>query len=256
MPLFFNERRTTVFSRKFVLVVIVVFAITLLAAAPAMAREGLFQVDTNSSDGCKGSWTFPPLYVGGDDGAVFAQAVYEFDKNCKPVLVSQVRLSYVPDSVLKGQKPVEIKTASIIPPSPPKGDGFGIDSVDTCHLRTWEEDAPGLDMIAVQIDQSYSWNGSTVTLSNGTVSASTYFSWWHISSGPYGVAGYRTPQVAYSNGWASFYCNGGPFCSGGSSYYITLYDYMTVDSQGGCGGYGTYSGTVVPYGRVRYSVWK
>ena len=111
-------------------------------------------------------------------------------------------------------------------------------------------------MIAVQQDQTYSWNGSTVTLSNGSTTATLYFSWWHISSGPSNSAGYITSQVAYSNGWARFYCDGGIFCSGGPAYYITLYAYMTVDYQGGCGGYGTYSGTVVPLGRVLYQVWK
>lgn len=214
--------------------------------------------DTDASDGCTGVWEFPPLYVGGKDGVVFAQAAYEFDKNCQPILTSQIRLDYVPASVLEPeQKPVEVKTAPIIPDRAfLKEEVYAPTTVNTCHLQTWEEDAPGLDMIAVQVDQTYSWNGSTVTLSNGSVSAFTYFSWWHINSGPSGNAGYQNSQVAYSNGQAGFYCNGGPFCGGGPAYYITLYDYMTVDYQGGCGGYGVYSGTVVPLGRVLYNVWK
>jgi len=213
--------------------------------------------DTDSSDGCSGSWTFPPLYVGGADGAVFAQAAYEFDKNCQPILVSHVRLDYVPESVSQPERPpYRTETVPIVPPPPPHEEGPGIEAVDTCHLRTWEEDAPGLDMIAVQVDQTYSWNGSTVTLSNGSTAATTYFSWWYINGSPYGWAGYNSSQVAYSNGRASFYCNGGLFCGGGPSYHITLYSYMTVDYQGGCGGYGTYSGTVVPFGRVLYNVWK
>jgi len=227
------------------------------AGITTVLADSAMQVDTDPSDGCTGSWVFPPLYVGGYDGVVFAQAAYEFDENCKPVLVNQARLHYVPDWIFQEeQESLEIKTVPIIPSPPPKEGGFGIEAVDTCHLRTWEEYAPGLDMIAVQVDQTYSWNGSTVTLSNGSVSATTYFSWWHISNGPSGAAGYHSSQVAYSNGQASFYCNGAPFCGGGPAYHITLYDYMTVDYQGGCGGYGTYSGTVVPLGRVLYRVWK
>lgn len=111
-------------------------------------------------------------------------------------------------------------------------------------------------MIAVQVDQTYSWNGSTVALSNGSTTATTYFWWWYINSGPSGRAGYHNSRVAYSNGEAGFYCNGGPFCTGGPFYHITLYDYMTVDYQGGCGGYGACSGSVVPFGRVLYNVWK
>lgn len=215
------------------------------------------QPDQDPSDGCTGTWTFEPLYVGGSDGAVFAQAAYEFDENCTPVLVSKISLPYVPDSVLNPkQQPVATETVPIVPPPPPHKGGPTIDAVDTCHLRTWEEDGPGLDMIAVQVDQTYSWNGSTVTLSSGSTTTSLYFSWWHIASGPHGTAGYINSQVAWSNGDAGFQCTGSPFCSGGPMYQITLYDYMTVDYQGGCGGYGTYSGTVVPLGRVLYNVWK
>ena len=111
-------------------------------------------------------------------------------------------------------------------------------------------------MISVLQDQTYSWNGSTVTLSNGSTTATMYISWWHLNSGPSNSAGYNSPQVAYSNGQAGFYCDGGIFCSGGPNYFITLKAYMTVDYQGDCGGFGTYSGTVVPLGRVLYNVWK
>ena len=238
--------------------ILVFLSLILLSISPPSAKAAtLSGSDTDSSDGCTGSWTFPPLSVGGEDGVVFAQAAYEFDENCNPVLANQIRLNYVPDSVLHPeQKPFETKTVPNIPPPPPYKGGASIEAVDTCHLRTWEEDAPGLDMIAVLVDQTYSWNGSTVTLSNGSTTATTYFSWWHLDSGPTGTAGYHSSQVAWSNGEASFYCDGAPFCSGGRAYDITLYDYMTVDYQGGCGGYGTYSGTVVPLGRVLYNVWQ
>lgn len=121
--------------------------IPLLLAGPTVLAKPAVQVDTDPADGCTGSWAFPPLYVGGDDGVVFAQAAYEFEENCKPVLVSQVRLNYVPDSALEEQEPFETKTVPIIPPLPPKEDGLGIEAVDTCHLRTWEEDRMPLDWI-------------------------------------------------------------------------------------------------------------
>jgi len=251
--------RKPIYGLMFLGVALLVYTVLLAGPAQVLADSAL-QTDTDPSDGCTGTWTFPPLYVGGDDGVVFAQAAYEFDENCQPVLDDQVRLTYVPESVhAKRQKPFAIQTVPIAPPLPPNKDALdarGTEAVNTCHLQTWEEDAPGLDMVAVQIDQTYSWNGSTVTLSNGSISAMEYYSWWYLSSGPSGSAGYHSSQVAYSNGQASFYCNGGPFCGGGPAYNITLYDYMTVDYQGGCGGYGTYSGTVVPFGRVLYNTWK
>lgn len=244
-------------SHKKLIPVSVILSVILLFVSPTIGQaDAAVNLDDDPNDGCTGSWVFPPLYVGGEDSAVFAQAAYEFDENCEPALVDQIRLDYVPTTSNGEQKPFQTKTILIIPPSRPDPQESGFEAVDTCHLRTWEEDVAGFDMIAVQVDQTYSWNGSTVTLSYGSVSATTYLSWWYISNGPYGAAGYISSQVAYSNGRAGFYCNGGPFCGGGPAYQITLYDYMTVDYQGGCGGYGVYSGTVVPAGRVLYSVWK
>lgn len=208
-------------------------------------------------EGCTGTWAFPPMYVGGEDGVVFASRAYEFDENCKPVLVEEIRLDYIPEWIERPERePVEVKTATRTPPPPPTESGSSPEAVNTCHVKTWEEDAPGIDMIAVQDDQNYSWNGSTVTLGQGSTSAATYLSWWYVSSGPTGTGGYYSSQTAWANGQASFYCDGGPFCGGGPAYHITLKTYMTVDYLGGCGGYGTYSGTVVPFGRVLDSVWK
>jgi len=173
-----------------------VLSLALLFAPIIVQADTAVHLDGDPNDGCAGSWVFPPLYVGGEDGVVFAQAAYEFDENCSPILVNAVRLNYIPASASEdGPKPFQIKTVPIAPPPPPEGGGSRIEVVDTCHLRTWEEDAPGFGMIAVQVDQTYSWNGSTVTLSNGSVSATTYFSWWYIGSGPSGVAGYHNTQV-------------------------------------------------------------
>lgn len=205
---------------------------------------------------CTGSQAFPALYVGGKDGVVFASATYEFDENCVPVLIEETRLNHLPQSVIHPeQEPFETKTVSILPPDPPQP-SISPTAVNTCHIKTFEEDIVGLDMIAVQNDQNYSWNGTTLTLSSGSVSATRYFSWWYISSGPSGSAGYHSSSVAWATGNATFYCNGGPFCGGGPMYTITLRNNMTMDASGGCGGYGSYSGTIVPGGRVQYSVWR
>lgn len=210
-----------------------------------------------NQEACTGTWSFPPMYVGGEDGIVYAERAYEFDENCNPFLVEEIRLDYLPASVIQSEQvPVEVKTIEIVPPPPPNKNDNSLLAVNTCHVKTWEEDVIGIDMIAVQNNQNYSWNGSTVTLSSGTVSATTYFSWWYLNSGPTGSAGYNSSTVAWAKGNAGFYCNGGPFCGGGPMYHITLYNDMTVDAWGGCGGHGTYSGTVVPGGRVRDSAWK
>jgi hypothetical protein len=100
-------------------IVLVVITSLMIKPATVLANPGM-QGDINPDDGCTGSWVFPPLFVGGDDGVVFAQAAYEFDEHCKPVLVNQIRLNYVPDSYLgEEQEPFETRTVSIIPPPPP-----------------------------------------------------------------------------------------------------------------------------------------
>ena len=66
--------------------ILVFLSLILLTISPPSAKAAtLSGSDTDSSDGCTGSWTFPPLSVGGEDGVVFAQAAYEFDENCNPV---------------------------------------------------------------------------------------------------------------------------------------------------------------------------
>lgn len=242
--------------RKFWILIVIVLMGMLFAGIQLVQADAILQVDTDSSDGCTGTWAFPELKVGGGDGVVFAQAAYEFDHDCQPVLVEEIYLNYVPAEVKDPEsEPYQSITIPVDPPKAPYSPE-SIDSVDTCHVETWEEDAPGIDMISVLQDQTYSWNGSTVTLSNGSTTATMYLSWWHLNSGPSNSAGYNSPQVAYSNGQAGFYCDGGIFCGGGPNYYITLKAYMTVDYQGDCSGYGTYSGTVVPLGRLLYDVWK
>lgn len=121
---------------KHLLRFLVLLSLILLAASPTRAQAGS-ATDTDASDGCTGTWTFPPLYVGGPDGVVFAHAAYEFDAKCQPVLVSQVRLNYVPAwATTSEQAPVESKTVPIVPPPPPDDGEAGLDAVDTCHLRT------------------------------------------------------------------------------------------------------------------------
>jgi hypothetical protein len=213
--------------------------------------------DTRNQQSCTGEWTLPPLYVGGEDGAVYAEAAYEFDENCKPVLASQVRLDYVPASVYESsQRAVDVRTITLPPSARNEGIGEAAMAVNTCHLRTYEEDVIGLDMIAVQTDQTYSWNNNTVSLANGATSATTYFSWWFLTSGPTMSNGYHNSQLAWARGSAGFNCNGGPFCQGGPKYAIVLSTDISMDHQGGCGGFGSAAGTVVPGGQVRYSVWR
>jgi len=240
------------------LLTLLLFGLILFPGTPVIASGRLDPLQ-NGQKVCTGTWEFPLLYVGGKDGVVFAEAAYEFDENCNPVLVSETRLTSVPTWVTNpSQQPVDIKTVETIevPTSKVNSESDSILTVDTCHIRTFEEDVIYLDMIAIQTDQTYSWDNIRVTLSGGSTTATTYYSWWYRSSGPHATKGYRSSQVAWAKGDASFYCKGGPFCGSQPSYNITLYNDMTVDYQGGCGGYGTYSGSVVPGGRVRYRVWK
>lgn len=249
----------------FALLTALLFGLNLFQGTPAIA-SGRLDPRKNDQKVCTGTWKFPPLYVGGKDGVVFAEAAYEFDENCNPVLVSETRLTSVPTWVTNpSQQPVDEKTVEAVEvpasdqPNTQNNDlgvGDSILTVDTCQLRTFEEDVIYLDMIAIQTDQTYSWDNVKVTLSGGSTTATTYYPWWYRSSGPHATKGYTSSQVAWARGDASFYCQGGPFCGGQPSYNITLYNDMTVDYQGGCGGYGTYSGSVVPAGRVRYRVWK
>ena len=115
---------------------LIIFLFVIMNTEAAMANTT--SIDTDASDGCTGAATFPMLYVGGKDGIVFAQAAYEFDDQCQPVLVEEIRLDYVPDSVNNPeQKPFKTETIPVIPPTRPIEQGDGVTSVDTCHLRTW-----------------------------------------------------------------------------------------------------------------------
>ncbi len=106
--------------------ILALLGIALFFTGPIAARADIgTHPDTNAEKGCTGSWTFPPLYVGGEDGIVFAQATYEFEENCKAVQVDQVRLDYVPASVTGGeQKPFETKSVPIAPSSPDQVGNF------------------------------------------------------------------------------------------------------------------------------------
>jgi hypothetical protein len=219
----------------------------------------------NSSDHsqveCTVSGATPFMYVGGDDGIVYASATIKFDDQCNPILVNQVRLTYLPIWAIEPQQqPVNIETVERkIEQSKPSIEETGettILAVNTCNMRTWEQDVVGVKMIEVLDNQNYSWDNISVTLGQGSTSALTFFSWWHVNSGPHSSGGYHSSQVAWANGSASFHCDGGPFYGGGPAYHITLNNYLTMDYQGGCGGYGTYSGTLVPGGSVNYSVWR
>lgn len=82
-------------------------------------------------EGCTGSWTFPPMYVGGEDGIVFASRAYEFDVNCEPVLVEDIRLDYVPEwAGTPDREPIEVITVTRTPPPPPIESESSSDGLD------------------------------------------------------------------------------------------------------------------------------
>jgi hypothetical protein len=243
---------------------VLIFLLVVLSLMPThfvLAGNGITEAPNQKP--CTGSWQFPMLYVGGKDQTVFAQAEYKFDENCRPYLANKVELNYLPDSILHpSQQPVgstTVQAETVFPVNFPDKFNDGENSiltVNTCHLNTLERDIIHLNMIAVQTDQPYSWNNITVTLSGGSTTSARYYNWWYQGSGPHMTNGYTSSQVAWAKGDSSYYCMGGPFCGGTPAYNITLYNNMVVDYQGGCGGYGTYSGTIVPAGSVVYSVWK
>ncbi len=232
----------------------------------ALAFSYLHALGSLSNPGkvCTGTWSFPPIYVGGPDGVVYAENAYGFDENCQPVLIESIRLKYLPEWVIHPAPHLDsITVKQTVPPPPPSPDTKDISfldnsllNVNTCHVKTWEHDVLYLEMMGVQDDLTYSWNNSTVTISLGSVQAYKNFSWWYFNGSPTATSGYNNPQVAWAKGSQEFYCQGGPFCGSTPSYGITLYTNMTIDYQGGCGGYGTYAGSVVPAGQVRYSYWR
>ncbi|GIV63630.1 MAG: hypothetical protein AB1457_06270 [Chloroflexota bacterium] len=133
----------------FALLTALLFGLNLFQGTPAIA-SGRLDPRKNDQKVCTGTWKFPPLYVGGKDGVVFAEAAYEFDENCNPVLVSETRLTSVPTWVTNpSQQPVDEKTVEAVEvpasdqPNTQNNDlgvGDSILTVDTCHLRTFEED--------------------------------------------------------------------------------------------------------------------
>lgn len=93
-------------KRIFVILTVLLVAFSLVTYSRVTASNGTNQLSNNQKS-CTGTWKFPMLYVGGKDGVVFAQAIYDFDDNCQPVLVNETRLPYVPDSVTHpSQQPI------------------------------------------------------------------------------------------------------------------------------------------------------
>jgi hypothetical protein len=114
--------------------------------------------------------------------------------------------------------------------------------------------------IEVDLTQKWRWDGVTTRLKGGSTLAGWCCYWWHLSSGPTYSRGRPNPQVIWGKGSASFFCSNSdptPFCPGNNQQYpMTLnaqvwgyYDGQAVAQPGT-----NYSGQVIPYGTVYYTL--
>lgn len=201
-----------------------------------------------------------PLTVGDKQ---WAEAEYAMDENCQPVLVATRRGrlplpddKQAPGEVVKGPDrhgQFSPQEAFSLSPTAPMMAAI----TNTCTTETWETDFAFLRTVTNRNKTRYTWTGSGVTSWTVTPSVVTHFSWWFVSAGPFvSVDTSSLPSNLTTKTWATFYCNGGPFCSGGPLYFITLFSRDFMTSSGGCTGLGTYSGTVIPGGHVFQRTWK
>ncbi len=107
-------------ARKFRILIVIGLIGMLLIGIKLVQADAIMEGDTDASNGCTGTWAFPPLKVGGEDEVVFAQAAYEFDQDCQPVLVEEIYLKTVPDYVrYPDQEPFQSITIPVEPPKVP-----------------------------------------------------------------------------------------------------------------------------------------
>lgn len=247
---------------RFGFVTLIVISLLFVNAANVAAQGG--EAGESGEPGRVCVVSFQGVTLSVDSNFKYIEAEYTFDKNCRPVLVATRRGDNLPETD-QPQQAVESFTTTVkadpFSLSEPFGDSTAqaaaVAATNTCHTETWETDLAYARLIEVQNDTVWTWNGSTVTYWSVTATAHQYFTWWYRYNGPNASWSWNPyPTKIRGKADASFYCNGGPFCSGGPMYYMTLQAWTNVDKSGICSGYGVYSGTVVPGGHVLYRTWK
>ncbi len=246
--------------RRILLSLTIVLELALFSVSTASAKSGNPPPPPAGKSPC--SVDFKGIAVSVPAGE-YIQVEYGFDEKCRPVLLAIKRGSLpIPDD---GQEPVGTQSTNaqgdmVLPRA---ASALSADSpllatgTNACHTQTYETDFAGYKTVLTKNDTNYSWNGASITSFNGVGTARVFWSWWFITSGPTFTPTWTTyPTNLQTKASASYICNGGTFCSGGPMYPITLNAYVNVDKNGGCSGFGTYSGTVIPGGYVYYQNWK
>lgn len=204
---------------------------------------------------CRVSFRSTKLFV--DEVNRYARAVYGFNEKCEPVLQS---IFYAREPTA-ARVPAPVDAQSATAELKPRKNGAGTLGNYACTIEVYEQDVIGVTMITLRNGTSWETQGGEIL--RGQVNGYIFrnLDWWWVEGKPDVAIGYvREPYTAASAVSGNFHCNGASgaarYVCNGPSYRIRLRGDLLFDGGGSCSGQGSYSGTVVPAGRVTFEVWR
>lgn len=202
---------------------------------------------------CKVSFSAPLLATTGEER--YAEATFELTENCEFRALSINRSARPPALITAQTRPALETTAAEAAARKAKGakPGVSAQAGNSCTVRAWQEDVVYLDMIGLTNTTTWGARDGGVDGSYTSIRAYRYFDWWK-STKPRVSPGQNGGSYNHTSGLASFICEGGPFCSAGPNYAINIEGHLNVYASGGCEGWGSYSGGLVPGGKFKYAV--
>jgi hypothetical protein len=194
----------------------------------------------------------------------FIEIIFTVNEHCQMVETSRRALESVPAEVLQDNLPFNqsvTASSSITAPSQESATLL-TGTTNTAHVKIYELDCCGITTIKLQTDHAWIWTSTTASLSGtGSTNAGWCCYWWHLTAGPTMSHGVSSSTHVWAKGSASYVCyssNPSPFCQGTTPRYpMTFYTWLQMYNNGVANASGTsYSGTVIPYGKVVYQFWK
>lgn len=210
------------------------------------------------------NYTLPSVSVGGaNSNTKFIEIIFTVDERCRMVETSRRALDNVPADVVQSKLQFNQSVTAPSTTSSLSPESVSIAATtNTAHVKIYQLDCCGITTISLQTDHAWTWTSTTAALSgNGSTNASWCCYWWHLTAGPTMSHGVTSSSQVYARGSASYVCyssNPSPFCQGTTRRYpMTFYTWLKMYNNGVANANGTsYSGTVIPYGKVVYQFWK
>lgn len=201
---------------------------------------------------CEIHFKTPALELKGEDR--YAHARYVMNEKCEPKLAFASFAKSAPKEAAVA-KPGIGASPNISAELTRSTGKPTVKSSYACTVVAWEQEVVEERMIEIRNATTWEADGAEILNANIVARSMTYFSWWHLLSGPFARAWWVIEYTqAHTLGQASFNCDGGPFCQNGPAYPMTLKAEADVYANGGCSGYASYDGQLTPGGAFDYSV--